>query len=66
MIHALMQMYILYLVRVILRARFFIHNSGMTMVGTECIRNINISVHSAPGSRMDKMAFCPFRNMNAE
>ena len=24
------------------------------------------SVHSAPGSRMDGMAFCPFRNMNAE
>ena len=65
MIHALMQMYILYLVRVILRARFFIHNSGMRMVGTECIRNIN-SVYSAPGSRMDRMAFCPFRNMNAE
>ena len=24
------------------------------------------SVHSAPGSRMDGMAFCPFRNRNAE
>ena len=24
------------------------------------------SVHSAPGSRMDEMSFCPFRNMNAE
>ena len=23
-----------------IRARFFIHNSGMRMVGTECIRNI--------------------------
>ena len=24
------------------------------------------SVHFAPGSRMDGMAFCPFRNRNAE
>ena len=24
------------------------------------------SVHSAPGSRMDGMTFCPFRNRNAE
>ena len=24
------------------------------------------SVHSAPGSRMDGIAFCPFRNRNAE
>ncbi len=24
------------------------------------------SVHSAPGSRMDGMPFCPFRNRNAE
>ena len=24
------------------------------------------SVHSAPGSRMDGMAFCPFRNRNVE
>ena len=24
------------------------------------------SVHSAPGSRMDGMAFCQFRNMNAD
>ena len=24
------------------------------------------SGHSAPGSRMDGMAFCPFRNRNAE
>ena len=34
------------------------------MVGTKCI--CNILFLSAPGSRMDGMAFCPFRNMNAE
>ena len=45
-------------------ARFFIHNiwneNGCYGMHSQH------SAHSAPGSRMDGMAFSPFRNMNAK
>ena len=41
------------------------HNFVMRMVGTKYMHSQH-SAHSASGSRIDGMAFCPFRNMNAE